>query len=171
MNEAVAEEKVVEEKIKNAFREFMGSLGRSRLSLDVHNVTQLQDFAFSLGYTWTDETCKSVIEKLDTKNDGSIEIEAFARFVSSGGAQQASQCQRDVLTQAMLGTALFFRAAQRKTSEIIQNISSAKGQSESIVAGEAHQPNAVESCQNLKSEPNTTDLHSGIPMSQTRVRM
>jgi Ca2+-binding EF-hand superfamily protein len=80
---------------------------------------ELQDFAFSLGETWSEETCKKVFEKLDTDKSGGLSLDEFAAWFLTPGAI-SEVCQGDdMLTKIALGPKLFARHAQRKANEAL----------------------------------------------------
>lgn len=101
------------EQIQDLFKEF--DKDRNNI-LDIH---ELQDFAFSLGETWSDETCKKVFEKLDTDKSGGLNVEEFsAWFLTPGAVSEVAQ-NDDVFTKLTLGPQLFARHAQRKAKEAV----------------------------------------------------
>jgi hypothetical protein len=100
------------EQIADVFKEF---------DKDKNNIIdpkELQDFAYSLGETWSEETCKKVFEKLDADKSGGLSLDEFsAWFLTPGAVSEVSQ--DDVFTKMTLGPQLFARHAQRKASEAV----------------------------------------------------
>ena len=98
------------EQIADIFKEF---------DKDKNNVIdpkELQDFAFSLGEIWSEDTCKKVFEKLDTDKSGGLTLDEFSTwFLTPGSVSEVSQ--DDVITKMTLGPQLFARHAQRKANE------------------------------------------------------
>ena len=103
---------MTKDQIKDAFKEF------DKDKNGILDVKELQDFAFSLGETWSDDTCKKVMEQLDTDKSGGLDIEEFsAWFLTPGNAAQISAGD-DMFTKMALGPQLFARHAQRKATEV-----------------------------------------------------
>jgi serine O-acetyltransferase len=50
-----------------------------------------QEFALSLGETWSDDTCREVISKLDTDKSGGIDMDEFSAWFLTSAADVASQ--------------------------------------------------------------------------------
>ncbi len=119
------------EQIANIFQEF------DKDQNSIINPKELQDFAFSLGETWSEETCKKVLEKLDTDKSGGLSIEEFSNwFLTPGAISEVSQ--DDVFTKLTLVPQLFARQAQRKASEAVDALSPSKAARSPVVAGPAH---------------------------------
>jgi hypothetical protein len=159
----VFETKLTEEKIKLAFRDFSGDKPTQL------NSVNLQDFAFSLGETWSEETCKYVFKKLDTNESGDLDIDTFAQWLSTPGT--AEECRHlnedNIFAKIMLSPQLLLRNTHRRATEIIEKVSGAGG------GQPAATPNLAEPAAESKAiEGGKRDsLEGGIPMSQSRVRM
>jgi hypothetical protein len=168
-----------EEKIKHAFQEFSGGSHNANrdhsTSLDVTSITQLQDFAFALGDIWDEETCLSIIAILDVNKSGSIEIDSFARWMATDAANHLQSREHNVFIKASWGVQLLLRAAHRRASLIVQRISNAgdpnvpRGTLTDVAHSTAEESKRNRACPSELDISNS--LHTGIPMSQTRVRM
>jgi hypothetical protein len=91
---------------------------------NIIDMNELQDFAYSLGEVWSNETCQSIFDKLDTDKSGGLDIDEFsAWFLTPGAVQEVSQ-NDDFFTKFALGPELFLRRAKRKASEATKLLSS-----------------------------------------------
>jgi hypothetical protein len=102
---------LTKEQIKDLFKEF---------DKDRNNILdpqELQDFAYSLGETWSEETCKKILDKLDTDKSGGLDIDEFSAWFLTPGAVSEIAQNDDMFTKLTLGPQLFARHAQRKAKD------------------------------------------------------
>ena len=185
-NDDTCNYKYSSEEIMFAFRKFIGQDCNQKL---ITSVTQLQDFAFELGETWSEATCQRIIDVLDANQSGTVEIDEFANWLVTRAAVQLQELdsgQNNFIEKASIGTHLLWRAIHRKASRIIQNISNPREPEAfdvSTITQNVSHPDDIDVSPSrplkspeeklvVLSEASTgNSLHSGIPMSQTRVRM
>jgi hypothetical protein len=84
---------------------------------NVIDMSELQDFAYSLGEVWSNETCQKIFDKLDTDKSGGLDIDEFSAWFLTPGAVDEVSKDDDFFTKFALGPELFLRRAQRKASE------------------------------------------------------
>jgi Ca2+-binding EF-hand superfamily protein len=82
---------------------------------------ELQGFAFSLGETWSEETCKKVFEKLDKDKSGGVTLEEFSDWFLTPGAVGEVAESDDLFTKIALGPTLFARHAQRRAGNVVNS--------------------------------------------------
>ena len=158
----VFNKKLTEEDIKLAFRSFSGDKSTHL------NAANLQDFAFSLGETWSEETCRDVIEKLDKNERGELDIATFAKWWTQPGIVEECRVQNEdnIFAKIMLSPQLLLRNTQRKANEIIEKVSGIGSQNEAT-----RRPDQLVAESKTAEGGKRDSLEGGIPMSQSRVRM
>ena len=159
--------KLTEDKIKLAFRDFSGDKATHI------NTVNLQDFAFSLGETWSEETCKGIINKLKKTENDELDIDTLAKWLTTPGFVEECRhpTEDNIFAKIMLSPQLLLRNTQRKASAIIEKVSGAGSQHEAT--RRPHQPVAESMTTELflNTDGQRDSLEGGIPMSQSRVRM
>lgn len=80
-------------------------------------MSELQDFAYSLGEVWSNETCQKIFDKLDTDKSGGLDIDEFSAWFLTPGAVDEVSKDDDFFTKFTLGPELFLKRAKRKASE------------------------------------------------------
>jgi hypothetical protein len=84
---------------------------------NVIDMSELQDFAYSLGEVWSNETCQKIFDKLDTDKSGGLDIDEFSAWFLTPGAVDEVSKDDDFFTKFSLGPELFLRRAKRKASD------------------------------------------------------
>ena len=91
---------------------------------NVIDMSELQEFAYSLWEVWSNETCQKIFDKLDTDKSGGLDIYEFSAWFLTPGAVDEVSKDDDFLTKFALGPELFLRRAKRKASEATKLLSS-----------------------------------------------